>query len=116
MNQDNKENKIKEKVDYCLHCKVMPCAKGCPLGNAIPEFIGKVKLGELEEAYQILTNTTVLPSICGRICPHEKQCQGKCIRGIKGESVSIGEIEAYLGDIFLDQKDSLLACYAKERE
>lgn len=116
MNQENKENKIKEKVDYCLHCKVMPCAKGCPLGNAIPEFIGKVKLGELEEAYQILTNTTVLPSICGRICPHEKQCQGKCIRGIKGESVSIGEIEAYLGDIFLDQKDSLLACYAKERK
>lgn len=90
---------IKQKSEYCLNCKLKPCKnKGCPLENDIPEFIKQVKENNLENAYEILCKTTVLPAICGRICPHEKQCQGSCIRGIKGEPVSIGELEAYVGD------------------
>ena len=92
------ENNIKQKAEYCLNCKNPLCRIGCPLGNNIPAFIQKVKEDNLEEAYKILCDTTVMPSICGRICPHQKQCQGKCIRGIKSEPVSIGELEAYVGD------------------
>ncbi len=94
MNQE-----IKEKAEYCLNCKIKPCSnKGCPLNNDIPEFIKQVKTENYEEAYDILTNTTVLQSLCGRICPHKKQCQGTCVRGIKGNSVSIGDLEAFVGD------------------
>ena len=93
---------FKKKLDYCLNCKVKPCSmKGCPLNNDIPEFIKNVKEGKFEEAYNILGKTTVMPSICGRICPHQKQCEGSCIRGIKGNPVSIGEIEAFIGDFAL---------------
>ena len=91
---------IKEKAEYCLNCKIKPCStKGCPLNNNIPEFIKEVKQEKYEKAYQILNETTVLPALCGRICPHDKQCQGSCIRGIKGTPVSIGELEAFVGDI-----------------
>lgn len=97
------EKEIQEKANYCLHCVVKPCQmNGCPLGNHIPDFIQAVKEGKLEEAYQILSETTVLESICGRICPHDKQCQGKCVRGIKGEPVSIGDLEAYVGDYAIE--------------
>lgn len=90
---------IKEKTDYCLNCKMKPCSqKGCPLGNNIPEFIRLVKEEKYEEAYKTLGETTVLQAVCGRICPHKKQCQGSCVRGIKGEPVSIGDIEAFVGD------------------
>lgn len=88
---------IKKKAAYCLHCKVKPCQKGCPLGNDIPGFIEKIKEEKYEEAYEILQETTVLPAICGEICPHTKQCQGHCVRGIKGEPVQIGELEAFVG-------------------
>ena len=95
---------IKEKAEYCLNCKLKPCSnKGCPLGNDIPAFISKIKEEKFKEAYEILTKTTVLPAICGRICPHKKQCEGSCVRGIKGESVSIGELEAYVGDIAIKE-------------
>ena len=88
---------IKEKVNYCLNCKTKPCSqKGCPLENNIPDFIKAVKEENYKEAYQILSKTTVLPGICGKICPHMKQCQGSCVRGIKGEPVSIGDIENYI--------------------
>ena len=88
---------IKEKVNYCLNCKTRPCsAKGCPLENNIPDFIKAVKEENYKQAYKILSQTTVLPGICGKICPHMKQCQGSCIRGIKGEPVSIGDIENYI--------------------
>lgn len=88
---------IEEKVNYCLNCKMKPCSqKGCPLNNDIPEFIKAVKEEKYKEAYQILSKTTVLPGICGKICPHMKQCEGSCVRGIKGEPVSIGDIEAYI--------------------
>ena len=92
------KNNIKQKAEYCLNCKNPQCRIGCPLGNNIPAFIQRVKEDNLEEAYKILCETTVMPAICGRICPHQKQCQGKCVRGIKSDPVSIGEIEAYVGD------------------
>lgn len=88
---------IEEKLNYCLNCKTKPCStKGCPLNNNIPEFIKAVKEEKYKEAYKILSETTVLPGICGKICPHTKQCQGSCIRGIKGEPVSIGKIEDFI--------------------
>lgn len=88
-----KEESIRE---YCLNCKGKTCSvNGCPLNNDIPNFIHEK---DLKKAYDILCETTVLPAICGRICPHTKQCQGSCIRGIKGEPVSIGEMEAFIGD------------------
>ena len=95
---ENKE--IKEKSNYCLNCPIKPCSnKGCPLGNNIPGFIKAVKDENYKMAYEILSETTVLESICGRICPHTKQCEGSCVRGIKSRSVSIGELEAFVGDI-----------------
>ena len=104
------KDNIKQKAEYCLNCKNPQCRTGCPLGNNIPAFIQKVKEDNLEEAYKILCETTAIPAICGRICPHQKQCQGKCIRGIKSEPVSIGEIVAYVGDWALNNTNSLLNC------
>ena len=104
------KDNIKQKAEYCLNCKNPQCRTGCPLGNNIPAFIQKVKEDNLEEAYKILCETTAIPAICGRICPHQKQCQGKCIRGIKSEPVSIAEIEAYVGDWALNNTNSLLNC------
>lgn len=96
----NNLEELKQKANYCLNCKIKPCSnKGCPLNNDIPKFIEFAKNEEFEKAYDVITNTSVLPSICGRICPHFKQCQGSCIRGIKGEVVNIGEIEAFIGDM-----------------
>ena len=94
---------MQEKVNYCLNCKVKPCSnKGCPLNNDIPTFIRLVKEGNMEEAYYTLLKTSILGSVCGRICPHYKQCMGSCVRGIKGESVQIGDIEAYISDYGLE--------------
>ena len=88
---------IEEIRSYCLNCKNSQCKiKGCPLNNCIPDLIHEV---DNKKAYEILCSTTVLPAVCGRICPHEKQCEGSCIRGIKGEPVSIGAMETYIGDI-----------------
>ena len=90
---------IQKYAEYCLNCPMKPCSqKGCPLNNDIPAFIKQVKEGNIEEAFKILSKTTVLGSICGRICPHMKQCQGSCVRGIKGEPVQIGKLEAYVFD------------------
>lgn len=109
------KEEINEKANYCLNCKVKPCSvKGCPLGNDIPNFIEKLKEEEYEEAYKILCETTVLPGICGRICPHEKQCQGSCIRGIKGEPVSIGELETYIFEKARQEGNSLLKVWQDE--
>ena len=94
---------IQEKSDYCLNCKLKPCSiKGCPLNNNIPEFIKQIKEKEYEKAYEILSETTVLQGVCGRICPHKKQCEGSCVRGIKGEPVSIGDLEAFIGDYSIE--------------
>ena len=103
---------IKEKSNYCLNCKVKPCSlKGCPLQNDIPAFIEQMKQENYKEAYKILSNTTVLTGVCGRICPHKTQCQGSCIRGIKGEPVSIGELEAFVFDKMSEQNVSLKSCW-----
>ena len=114
----NKEtDEILEKANYCLNCKVKPCSKkGCPLENDIPQFISQVKEGNYLEAYKTLSKTTVLPGICGRICPHEKQCQGSCVRGIKREPVQIGDIEAFVFDKAMEQKNSLYDIYKTEIE
>ncbi len=109
------DEEISKKVDYCLNCKIKPCSiKGCPLNNNIPEFIKKIKEGKMEEAYNVLCDTTVMQSVCGRICPHQKQCEGSCIRGIKGKPVSIGELEAYVGDFAI--KNSLKIKGKKEKK
>ena len=93
------DKNITEKVECCLNCKVKPCSnKGCPLENDIPNFIKAVKENDIKKAYEILSETTVLPGVCGRICPHMKQCQGSCVRGIKGNPVEIGKIEKYVYD------------------
>lgn len=87
----------KEIREYCLNCKVKPCSNnGCPLNNDIPSFIHEE---DYEKAFNILCNTTVLPAICGKICPHEKQCQGSCVRGIKSHPVPIGDMESIIGDM-----------------
>ena len=96
---------VEEKVNYCLNCPVKPCSnKGCPMGNDIPSFIKAVKEEDYKKAYEILSKTTVLPAVCGRICPHMKQCEGSCVRGIKSNPVSIGEIESLVGDIAIKEK------------
>lgn len=92
---------IMEEAKNCLNCKSKPCTKGCPLENDIPEFISFVKKEKIEEAYKVLCKTTVLSPICGLICPHNSQCQGSCVKKIKGKPTSIGEIEAYVGKIAL---------------
>ena len=98
-----KYKEIESKINMCLNCKMKPCSlKGCPLNNNIPDFIRAIKEKKYERAYEILTETTVLPSICGRICPHYKQCMGSCVRGIKGSSVEIGDLEAFVGDMAID--------------
>ena len=94
--------KFKEKVDYCLGCINKNCREGCPLSNDITQSIKYAKDGDLELAYKEFSKTSFLSSICGRICPHTKQCQGKCVRGIKGEPVDIGYIESVVGDYGLD--------------
>lgn len=108
------KEEIKQKVEYCLNCKNPQCRIGCPLSNHIPHFIAQLKQENYQGAYEILCETTVFPAICGRICPHQKQCQGKCIRGIKGEPVSIGELEAIVGDWALEQNDALKNVYLKQ--
>ena len=108
---------ILEKANYCLNCKAKPCSvKGCPLNNNIPEFIKCIKEDNYIEAFKVLSKTTVLSGICGRICPHFKQCQGSCVRGIKGESVSIGELEAFAFDKAIKQGFTLFVCYKDEME
>ena len=108
---------IKEKADYCLNCKVKPCSnKGCPLHNEIPDFIKEVKEENFNKAYEILCKTTVLQGVCGRICPHEKQCQGSCVRGIKGEPVAIGDLEAFVFDKAMEEGNSLSKVWKEEIE
>lgn len=82
----------------CLRCKDHPCMDGCPLHNRIPEFIEKVTEGKFEEAYAILRDRTPMPEICSRVCPQESQCEGHCIRGVRGKPVNIGLLERFVAD------------------
>ena len=92
-----KEQAIDE-AKRCLNCKNKPCVSGCPVKIYIPEFIARVAEGKFEEAYEIISRSSSLPAICGRVCPQENQCEGKCVRGIKGESVAIGRLERFVAD------------------
>ena len=82
----------------CLNCKHMPCVSGCPVNIHIPEFISKIKEGNFEGAYQVISLSSSLPAVCGRVCPQETQCESKCVRGIKGEPVGIGRLERFVAD------------------
>lgn len=88
----------REEAGRCINCKNAQCIKGCPVSINIPEFIEKVKNGDNEGAYQIISESSALPAVCGRVCPQESQCEGRCIRGIKGEPVSIGKLERFVAD------------------
>lgn len=87
-----------DEAKRCLNCKNPLCMKGCPVHIHIPEFISLVAEGKFEEAYQVITKSSALPAVCGRVCPQESQCEGKCVRGIKGEPVGIGRLERFVAD------------------
>ncbi|MBR6003440.1 MAG: NADPH-dependent glutamate synthase [Lachnospiraceae bacterium] len=93
----NKEEAMAE-ASRCLNCKNAQCVKGCPVSISIPDFIKEVKEGNFEEAYNVIAQSSSLPAVCGRVCPQESQCEGKCIRGIKGEAISIGKLERFVAD------------------
>ena len=108
---------IEKESNYCLNCKLKPCSNnGCPLHNDVPAFIEKIKENNFEEAYKILSKTTVLPGVCGKICPHTKQCQGSCVRGIKGKPVQIGELESFVFEQVVKDKNALYNCYKNSIE
>ena len=96
----------------CLSCKNMPCVSGCPVNIHIPEFIDKVKSGDFEAAYEIISKTSSLPAVCGRVCPQETQCEAKCVRGIKGEPVGIGRLERFVADYHNAHSDKAPECAA----
>ena len=87
-----------EEAARCINCKKAKCVQGCPVNIHIPEFIHEVKEGNFEEAYKVISKSSALPAICGRVCPQESQCEGKCIRGVKGEPISIGKLERFVAD------------------
>ncbi len=87
-----------DEAQRCLNCKNKPCIAGCPVKIHIPEFIEKVAEGDFDAAYEIIARSSSLPAVCGRVCPQENQCEGKCVRGIKGESVAIGRLERFVAD------------------
>lgn len=95
-----------EEAQRCLHCKNKPCVGGCPVNVPIPEFIEKVAEGDFEAAYQVITRENALPAICGRVCPQEDQCEGRCVRGIKGEPVGIGRMERFVADYHMAKGDT----------
>mgnify|MGYP001141875935 CR=1 FL=1 len=97
----NKEEAMEE-ATRCLNCKNARCIQGCPVSINIPAFIQEVKAGNIEEAYKVIGKSSALPAICGRVCPQESQCEGKCVRGIKGEAVSIGKLERFVADYALE--------------
>ncbi len=93
-----------EEASRCINCKNAQCVKGCPVSINIPGFVEQVKNGNMEEAFKIIGESSALPAVCGRVCPQESQCEGKCIRGIKGEPVSIGKLERFVADYAREHK------------
>ena len=94
-----------EEAQRCLHCKHQPCVAGCPVNVHIPQFIAKVAEGDFAGAYREIALTNGLPAVCGRVCPQETQCEGKCVRGIKGEPVGIGRLERFVADWWMEHGD-----------
>ena len=101
-----------EEAGRCLNCKHKPCVSGCPVNVRIPEFIKLVSEGKFLEAYDVITSTNALPAICGRVCPQETQCESKCVRGIKGETVGIGRLERFVADYAMAHPEELKAVQA----
>ena len=97
----NKEEALEE-ATRCLNCKNARCIQGCPVSINIPAFIAEIKEGNIEEAYKVIGQSSALPAICGRVCPQESQCESKCVRGIKGDAVSIGKLERFVADYALE--------------
>ncbi|MFQ9697239.1 MAG: NADPH-dependent glutamate synthase [Zhenhengia sp.] len=97
-----------EEATRCLHCKQRFCVAGCPVNVPIPEFIEEVAKGDFEKAYEVITSENALPAICGRVCPQENQCEGKCVRGKKGESVAIGRLERFVADYVMSHTDTTI--------
>ena len=97
----NKEEAMEE-ATRCLNCKNARCIQGCPVSINIPAFIAEIKEGSIEEAYKVIGQSSALPAICGRVCPQESQCESKCVRGIKGDAVSIGKLERFVADYALE--------------
>ena len=93
----NKDEAVEE-ASRCIGCKNAKCIEGCPVSINIPGFIAEVKEGKFEEAYKVISESSALPAVCGRVCPQESQCEGRCIRGIKGEPISIGKLERFVAD------------------
>ena len=87
-----------EEAQRCLNCKTKPCVSGCPVKIAIPDFISKVAQGDFDGAYEVISESSSLPAVCGRVCPQERQCESKCVRGIKNEPVGIGRLERFVAD------------------
>ena len=98
-----------DEAKRCLNCKHKPCVEGCPVNIHIPDFIAKVAEGDFAGAYEIISLTSSLPAICGRVCPQETQCESKCVRGIKGEPVAIGRLERFVADYMREQGEAPLA-------
>ena len=94
-----------KEAQRCLDCKNAPCRSGCPVAVKIPRFLEKVRDGDFDAAYEIITSTNSLPAVCGRVCPQEKQCESKCVRGLKGESVGIGRLERFVADYHMAKTD-----------
>lgn len=97
-----------EEANRCLHCKNKPCVSGCPVNVNIPDFIEQVKQGNFEEAYNIISVTSSLPAVCGRVCPQESQCEKHCVRGIKGEPVAIGRLERFVADWHREHNQAII--------
>ena len=93
------DEQAKLEASRCLNCKNPRCVQGCPVNVNIPQFIHAIKEGEIDKAGDIIRQSNLLPSVCGRVCPQEHQCEGKCVLGIKSEPVAIGALERYVGDL-----------------
>ena len=96
------QEEAQEEASRCINCKNAKCIQGCPVAINIPKFIAEVKEGKFEDAANTIAESSALPAVCGRVCPQESQCEGKCIRGIKGEPISIGKLERFVADYALE--------------
>ena len=103
------EEQAIDEAKRCLNCRNMPCVSGCPVRIHIPAFIAKVAEGDFEGAYRVISEASSLPAVCGRVCPQETQCESKCVRGIKGESVGIGRLERFVADYHMKHSEEKVA-------